>query len=98
MTACTATEESEWRSRLCQPPGADSNTRAPGLNLFLSIDIMSLGAIFGRPGIYLFLLMGSNTVTNSCRDDCTKLVDSSYLGQRVWVVYIARYPKKTRVL
>ncbi|RGP75012.1 hypothetical protein FLONG3_5880 [Fusarium longipes] len=50
MTACTSTEESEWRSRLCQPSGSDSSTRAPGLNLFLSIDIMSLGAIFGRPG------------------------------------------------
>ncbi|KAG8349933.1 hypothetical protein FVEN_g11897 [Fusarium venenatum] len=50
MTACTHTEESEWRSRLCQPFSSDSSTRAPGFNSFLSVDIMSLGAIFGRPG------------------------------------------------
>ncbi|KPA42896.1 hypothetical protein FLAG1_04238 [Fusarium langsethiae] len=50
MTACTSTEENEWRSQLCRPSGSDSSTIALGLNLFLSLDIMSLGAIFGRPG------------------------------------------------
>ncbi|KAL6920103.1 hypothetical protein FSST1_004129 [Fusarium sambucinum] len=50
MTACAHTEESEWRSRLCQPSSSDSSTRAPGFNSFLSVDIMSLGAVFGRPG------------------------------------------------
>ncbi|QPC75765.1 hypothetical protein HYE68_006517 [Fusarium pseudograminearum] len=50
MTACTSKEESEWRSRLSQPTSSDTSTRAPGLNLFLSIDIRSLGAVFGRPG------------------------------------------------
>ncbi|KAG8675384.1 hypothetical protein FPOAC1_001362 [Fusarium poae] len=50
MTACTHTEESEWRSRLCQASSSDSSTRAPGFNSFLSFDIMSLGAVFGRPG------------------------------------------------
>ncbi|CAF3544338.1 unnamed protein product [Fusarium graminearum] len=50
MTACTSKEEREWRSRLSQPTSSDASTRAPGLNLFLSIDIMSLGAVFGRPG------------------------------------------------
>lgn len=55
MTACTSKEEREWRIRLSQPTSSDASTRAPGLNLFLSIDIMSLGAVFGRPGIFVLL-------------------------------------------
>lgn len=51
MTACTTTEENEWRSRLCQPSGSKPDTGATGLNIFLSLDIMSLGAVFGRPGM-----------------------------------------------
>ncbi|KAM0563910.1 hypothetical protein ACHAPJ_000118 [Fusarium lateritium] len=50
MTACTSKEEIEWRSRLNQPCGSELNVRATTLQIFLSLDIQSLGAVFGRPG------------------------------------------------
>ncbi|KAJ4272288.1 hypothetical protein NW762_000999 [Fusarium torreyae] len=50
MTACSSKEEIEWRSRLNQPCGSELNVRAATLQIFLSLDIQSLGAVFGRPG------------------------------------------------
>ncbi|KAF4454350.1 hypothetical protein F53441_3107 [Fusarium austroafricanum] len=50
MTACTSREENEWRTRLHQPFGLEPDTRAPGLQIFLFLDIQSLGTVFGRPG------------------------------------------------
>ncbi|KAF5023930.1 hypothetical protein F66182_4010 [Fusarium sp. NRRL 66182] len=50
MTACTSEEETTWRNRLHRPPGSESSVRTPGLHTFLSLDIQSLGAVFGRPG------------------------------------------------
>ncbi|KAF4993745.1 hypothetical protein FGRMN_6272 [Fusarium graminum] len=52
MTACTSKEESEWRSRLNQPLGQELDAKAPGLQIFLSLDIQSLGTVFGRPGMF----------------------------------------------
>ncbi|KAF5986936.1 hypothetical protein FBULB1_2215 [Fusarium bulbicola] len=50
MTACTSREENEWRTRLQQPLCLEPVGRAPGLQIFLSLDIESLGTVFGRPG------------------------------------------------
>ncbi|KAF5659693.1 hypothetical protein FHETE_9290 [Fusarium heterosporum] len=50
MTACTSKEESEWRSRLNQPRSQELDAKTPGLQIFLSLDIQSLGTVFGRPG------------------------------------------------
>ncbi|KAF5537123.1 hypothetical protein FNAPI_11502 [Fusarium napiforme] len=50
MTACTSREENEWRTRLQQPLCLESVGRSPGLQIFLSLDIQSLGTVFGRPG------------------------------------------------
>ncbi|KAF5250525.1 hypothetical protein FANTH_4300 [Fusarium anthophilum] len=50
MTACTSKEENEWRTRLQQPLCLEPVGRSPGLQIFLSLDIESLGTVFGRPG------------------------------------------------
>ncbi|KAG4294743.1 hypothetical protein FPRO06_01328 [Fusarium proliferatum] len=50
MTACTSREENEWRTRLQQPLCLEPVGRSPGLQIFLSLDIQSLGTVFGRPG------------------------------------------------
>ncbi|KAF5673970.1 hypothetical protein FCIRC_7901 [Fusarium circinatum] len=50
MTACTSREENEWRTRLQQPLCLEPVGRSPGLQIFLSLDIESLGTVFGRPG------------------------------------------------
>ncbi|KAF6529225.1 hypothetical protein HZS61_000537 [Fusarium oxysporum f. sp. conglutinans] len=50
MTACTSREENEWRTRLQQPLCQEPVGRSPGLQIFLSLDIQSLGTVFGRPG------------------------------------------------
>ncbi|KAF4334632.1 hypothetical protein FBEOM_11520 [Fusarium beomiforme] len=50
MTACTSKEENEWRTRLYQPLGLDHIARSSGLQIFLSLDIQSLGTVFGQPG------------------------------------------------
>ncbi|KAG5791850.1 hypothetical protein H9Q69_009106 [Fusarium xylarioides] len=50
MTACTSREENEWRTRLQQPLCLEPVDRSPGLQIFLSLDIQSLGTVFGRPG------------------------------------------------
>ncbi|KAG5657225.1 hypothetical protein KAF25_001814 [Fusarium avenaceum] len=50
MTACTPKEESEWRSRLSRPRALELDVKAPSLQVFLSLDIQSLGTVFGRPG------------------------------------------------
>ncbi|KIL94523.1 hypothetical protein FAVG1_01454 [Fusarium avenaceum] len=50
MTACTPKEESEWRSRLSRPRALELDVKAPNLQVFLSLDIQSLGTVFGRPG------------------------------------------------
>ncbi|KAF4426143.1 hypothetical protein FACUT_9876 [Fusarium acutatum] len=50
MTACTSREENEWRTRLQQPLCLEPVGRSPGLQILLSLDIQSLGTVFGRPG------------------------------------------------
>ncbi|KAF5581381.1 hypothetical protein FPCIR_10182 [Fusarium pseudocircinatum] len=50
MTACTSREENVWRTRLQQPLCQEPVGRSPGLQIFLSLDIQSLGTVFGRPG------------------------------------------------
>ncbi|RKL12749.1 hypothetical protein BFJ68_g7540 [Fusarium oxysporum] len=50
MTACTSREENEWRTRLQQPLCQEPVGRSPGLQIFLSLGIQSLGTVFGRPG------------------------------------------------
>ncbi|KAF5698498.1 hypothetical protein FGLOB1_12005 [Fusarium globosum] len=50
MTACTSREENEWRTRLQQPLCLEPVGRSPGLQIFRSLDIQSLGTVFGRPG------------------------------------------------
>ena len=51
MTACTPKEESEWRSRLNRPEAVDSfETTEPAPYNTVSLDIKSLGAVFGKPG------------------------------------------------
>jgi hypothetical protein len=51
MTACTPKEELEWRSRLAKPRELESRDTTD-LSLFssLTLDIKSLGTIFGKPG------------------------------------------------
>ncbi|KAM5356237.1 hypothetical protein ACJ41O_002883 [Fusarium nematophilum] len=50
MTACTSKEETEWRNRLHRSPDPEQDVQVSGLNNFLSLDIKSLGPVFGRPG------------------------------------------------
>ncbi|KAF4495162.1 hypothetical protein FAGAP_8693 [Fusarium agapanthi] len=50
MTACTSREENEWRTRLQQPLCLEPVGKSPGPQIFLSLDIQSLGTVFGRPG------------------------------------------------
>jgi hypothetical protein len=57
MTACTPKEESEWRSRLSRPRALVLDVKAPSLQVFLSLDIQSLGTVFGRPGMFILALV-----------------------------------------
>ncbi|KAJ3521285.1 hypothetical protein NM208_g13366 [Fusarium decemcellulare] len=50
MTACNANEEAEWQGRLQESLGRDQDEKPPVLCSFLSLDIKSLGAVFGRQG------------------------------------------------
>ena len=53
MTACTPKEEAEWRSRLDRPDAADSfETMGAPTYSSIFLDIKSLGAVFGKPGIF----------------------------------------------
>lgn len=50
MTACSSKEEVEWRERLCRQIGQEPDARDPNLYNSLSLNMKSLGTVFGRPG------------------------------------------------
>ncbi|KAF4980130.1 hypothetical protein FZEAL_3794 [Fusarium zealandicum] len=50
MTACTLKEEAEWRDRLDRAPRLEHDLKLSSLHGFISLDIKSLGTVFGRPG------------------------------------------------
>ncbi|KAI1804093.1 Dbl homology domain-containing protein [Daldinia bambusicola] len=51
MTACSPKEEQEWRSRLTRPNSIESyELSEPTFYSSISLDIKSLGTIFGKPG------------------------------------------------
>ncbi|KAH6997555.1 hypothetical protein BKA56DRAFT_469162 [Ilyonectria sp. MPI-CAGE-AT-0026] len=50
MTACSSKEEVEWRERLCRLIGQEPDARDPNLYNSLSLNMKSLGTVFGRPG------------------------------------------------
>ncbi|KAL6402898.1 rho guanyl nucleotide exchange factor [Ilyonectria robusta] len=49
MTACSSKEEVEWRERLCRLIGQEPDARDPNLYNSLSLNMKSLGTVFGRP-------------------------------------------------
>ncbi|KAH7133510.1 RSP protein [Dactylonectria macrodidyma] len=50
MTACTSREEAEWRARLCQQVSQEPDVIDPNLYNSLSLNMKSLGTVFGGPG------------------------------------------------
>ncbi|KAH8905506.1 Dbl homology domain-containing protein [Coniochaeta sp. PMI_546] len=50
MTACTVREEQEWRSRLSQASGRDTQTLNQPMFDSLALNIKALGTVFGKQG------------------------------------------------
>ncbi|KAH7137148.1 RSP protein [Dactylonectria estremocensis] len=50
MTACSSREETKWRERLCQQVGQEPDAIDPNLYNSLSLNMKSLGTVFGKPG------------------------------------------------
>lgn len=50
MTACTPKEELEWRSRLSRPAREGNEHKDANIHSSLSLNIKSLGTVFGKPG------------------------------------------------
>ncbi|ROT40036.1 Dbl homology domain-containing protein [Sodiomyces alkalinus F11] len=50
MTACTAKEQDEWRSRLNRPIKEGRRVTDPNLYSSLTLGIQSLGTVFSKPG------------------------------------------------
>ncbi|KAM0329891.1 hypothetical protein ACHAQA_004056 [Verticillium albo-atrum] len=50
MTACNPREQDEWRSRLEQPARECQEQTDPNLYSSMSLNVRSLGTVFGKPG------------------------------------------------
>lgn len=50
MTACTAVEETEWRTRLSRPMRKDVEASSLGEFCSLDLNVQSVGPVFGKPG------------------------------------------------
>lgn len=50
MTACTAVEEIEWRTRLTRPMRKEVEASSFGGFCSLDLDVQSVGPVFGKPG------------------------------------------------
>lgn len=50
MTACTAVEETEWRTRLTRPMRNDVEASSSGEFCSLDLNVQSVGPVFGKPG------------------------------------------------
>lgn len=55
MTACTPKEEMEWRTRLGGATRNDGDRKDSNLYSSLSLNIKSLGTVFGKPGKHRYL-------------------------------------------
>ena len=64
MTACTPKEELEWRSRLSRTGKEGQEQKDANLYSSLSLNIKSLGTVFGKPG-WFFRVSPGGLPTNS---------------------------------
>lgn len=50
MSACSAKEEMEWRTRLTKPKRGTEESKDSNLYTSLDLDLKSLGIVFSKPG------------------------------------------------
>jgi hypothetical protein len=98
MTACSAKEEMEWRSRLDRPEATEPNElRGHAMYSSNFLNIRSLGAIFGKPGTYFSpwrMLAKPTQLTLERRDCCSSSIDTTSDDSRTEIVTLPGYPEE----
>lgn len=96
-TSCSPKEELEWRSRLCRSVGNGIKQSDANLYSSLSLNIKSLGTVFGKPGKHLEKRpesRGEGLTDGNCRHDCAANLNSPSYDSWAQVSTLSGYSQK----